>query len=58
MSRLKFITTCAAVLLGVAGAHAVPACPSPVEVVQPDGSVVTVTLKGDEHFNWAVSDDG
>lgn len=58
MSRLKFITISAAVLLGIAGAYAVPACPVPVDVKQPDGSIVTVTLKGDENFNWMMSGDG
>ena len=38
-------------------ANAVPAYPRPVEYKQPDGSVVTITLKGDEYVHWAITPD-
>jgi M6 family metalloprotease-like protein len=37
---------------------AVPAVPWPVEKVQPDGSIVTVYLKGDEWVHWMESSEG
>jgi len=33
-------------------ARAVPACPGPVTVTQPDGREIQVHLKGDEHRHW------
>ena len=33
-------------------AVAVPACPEPVEVTQPDGAKMRVNLRGDEFFSW------
>ncbi|MDR2805202.1 MAG: M6 family metalloprotease domain-containing protein [Dysgonamonadaceae bacterium] len=38
--------------------YAVPACPHPVQYLLPDGSFITLTLKGDEDVDWAVSPDG
>lgn len=37
---------------------AVPAVPWAVEKVQPDGTVISVYLKGDENVNWMESVDG
>jgi len=37
---------------------AVPAYPGPIKYTQPDGSVITVQLKGDERVHWAESSDG
>lgn len=37
---------------------AVNAYPFPIKLNQPDGSVITVLLKGDEHFKWTESADG
>ena len=39
-------------------AFAVPADPNPIKFKQPDGSFVTILLKGDEHLRWAESMDG
>lgn len=39
-------------------AQAVPARPGSFTMKQPDGSVITVTLHGDEHFNYYVTTDG
>lgn len=38
--------------------NAVPANPHPIKYTQPDGSVITVQLKGDERVHWAESSDG
>jgi hypothetical protein len=35
-----------------------PADPNPIKVEQPNGSYVTIILKGDEHIHWAESEDG
>lgn len=35
-----------------------PAYPYPISYKQPDGSTLTITLKGDEHVKWAISEDG
>ena len=50
---LLFLVCC----FSVQHVHAVPAFPHPIEYKQPDGSVITITLKGDERVNWAVSPD-
>ncbi len=45
-------------VLGLGSALAVPARPLPVEVEQPDGSKVTLTLRGDEYFHYYQTSDG
>jgi len=37
---------------------AVKAYPYPVEIIQPDGTKITIILKGDEHVKWAQTVDG
>lgn len=37
---------------------AIPAKPTPMTITQPDGSTVTVTLRGDERSHWYQSEDG
>jgi len=49
---LLFLLSCA---IQVA---AVSAFPKPVKITQPDGTVVTVIQKGDEHFHWMETTDG
>jgi M6 family metalloprotease-like protein len=39
-------------------AVAVPADPTPIVYKQPDGSVITIRLKGDEKLSWAETPDG
>jgi len=39
-------------------AFAVPAAPFPFNVDQPDGTVISLQVKGDEHFNWMEDTDG
>lgn len=48
---------CVAALSSVA-VHAVPAYNKPVRVTQPDGTVVTITLHGDERLHWGETSDG
>ncbi|MDR0412375.1 MAG: M6 family metalloprotease domain-containing protein [Dysgonamonadaceae bacterium] len=36
---------------------AIPAYPYPVQYQQPDGSILTIVLKGDERVHWATSAD-
>ena len=38
--------------------RAIPADPTPVRVTQPDGSVLTVSLHGDEFFHFTTTADG
>jgi M6 family metalloprotease-like protein len=38
--------------------QAVPASPYPVEYALPDGTNITITLKGDEFTSWAETEDG
>ena len=45
-------------LLSAACAWAVPARRGPRNVVQPDGSVITVYAHGDERFSWLTGEDG
>ena len=35
-----------------------PAYPRKIKFTQPDGSTITITLKGDERSKWAVTADG
>ncbi len=37
---------------------AVTACPDPIRVRQPDGSLVTIYLWGDEYFHWNEDETG
>jgi immune inhibitor A len=45
-------------LVSVYKAHAVTAYPNQIEYKQPDGSVITVQLQGDEYVHWATTTDG
>ncbi|MBR5117723.1 MAG: M6 family metalloprotease domain-containing protein [Muribaculaceae bacterium] len=51
-------------LLFVAGAivalaaEAVPALPTPIQVIQPDGTKLTIRIVGDEFFNYQTTADG
>ncbi len=46
------------VSFGLNSVHAVSAGPDPVTYTQPDGSKLTIILKGDEFIHWAVTTDG
>jgi M6 family metalloprotease-like protein len=56
---LKLFT--AAVFAGVffvSSAFGVPANPAPAEITQPDGTKLTIVLRGDEFFNWVEDING
>lgn len=49
----------AAALAGsTAGANAMPAYPKSIALTQPDGTRITICLKGDERMHWAETTDG
>ena len=48
----------AILLVSVRSLFAVPAVPWAVEKVQPDGTKISVFLKGDEYVHWMESEDG
>ena len=56
MKRLIIIAIL--MLLGVASMMAVPAYPKPVDVKQPDGTTVTLLLRGDEFLHFSTTTDG
>ena len=56
MKRLTIIAIL--MLLGVASMMAVPAYPKPVDVKQPDGTTVTLQLRGDEFLHFTTTTDG
>ena len=58
MDMKRKLLTLAVAALAVASAYAVPARRLTRTVTQPDGSVVTVTLTGDEWFHTYVTSDG
>ncbi len=45
-------TACFLLLVSVPSALAVPANPNSFQDIQPDGTVVSLRVRGDEHFNW------
>jgi len=45
-------------ILSVSYTYAVKATPYPITVTQPDGSVITIRLRGDEFFHYKTSTDG
>lgn len=56
---MKIKTFIILLLLGLTGiASAVPAPGRPVSVTQPDGSVLTVIVHGDERLSWITTVDG
>ncbi len=54
----KRFLTLAAVFMLAASAFAVPAKRVKRQVQQPDGSVLTVMLRGDENFHYTSTEDG
>ena len=57
-SRQKLMIGLVALAAGVFSAHGVPARPAPFTFTQPDGTQITVQLRGYEHAHCYVSEDG
>lgn len=57
-SIIKVLATALLLAASTVGAQAVPALPHPIVVTQPDGTQVTICLRGDERINWAETTDG
>ncbi len=55
---MKKIFTLALLLMAALAMQAIPALPYPQLITQPDGTTVTVTMHGDEYFNFATTADG
>lgn len=55
--RLKLLLIIVSALFGVR-LMAVPASPAPIKIKQPDGTQITVVLKGDEFFHYRTTTDG
>lgn len=56
--KIKFLLTCAAFLLSAMAVNAVPAKPVKKTVRQADGTLIELTLRGDEHYSFYTADDG
>jgi M6 family metalloprotease-like protein len=59
--KIRLLLLCTILALSASISHktfAVSAYPYPFQYTQPDGSVITIQLKGDEKVHWAVSMDG
>ncbi|MDR1764373.1 MAG: M6 family metalloprotease domain-containing protein [Dysgonamonadaceae bacterium] len=54
----KLLLTLTVLVLNSYAIFAVPACPYPIEKTQPDGTKITVYLRGDEFVHWLESPDG
>lgn len=57
MKKLYFVILFISIF-GFKQNYAVTAYPYPVTIEQPDGTKLTVVLKGDEHLHWATTTDG
>ena len=55
---MKHFTLIFCLLAGTLSSLAVPAKPTPMKFTQPDGSTVTVILRGDERHHWYQTLDG
>ncbi len=58
MERLRLLLTIIIFLTISTIVRAVPADPTPVKMVQPDGSTVTLVLHGDEWLHFTTTEDG
>lgn len=56
MKRILSIISAALLFAVSFNASATIAYPYPIKVVQPDGSVITIQMHGDENFHWVTSD--
>ncbi len=58
MKNIRPILVLLLLAASVGYSHAGPASQEPVEIVQPDGSKLTILMHGDEFFHWATTIDG
>jgi M6 family metalloprotease-like protein len=58
MKKLYILFLPLTILILIGRLAAIPAYPYPVDKVQPDGTPITVLLKGDERVHWMESLDG
>lgn len=56
--KKHYLSLATSLFLGVASASAIPACPDPGTVTQPDGTQLTVRLYGDEFLSYTTTVDG
>lgn len=56
--RLFCIAVFSVILFTGNNSYAIPAFPHPIQYISPDGTELTITLKGDEKVHWATSADG
>jgi hypothetical protein len=49
--RPRIVALALSLLLRIDHGHSMTACPMPFDEIQPDGSRVTLLLKGDEYFH-------
>lgn len=57
LNYFVILVTIILLLVNASSAFAVTANPNPVKFTQPDGSVLTIILKGDEFIHWAETSD-
>lgn len=59
MKKYLFLTLFIfALFFSVTNIYSVPAYPYPIKITQPDGSVITIRLRGDEYFKYKTTLDG
>lgn len=54
----RYIPTLLSLPIAIASAMAAPARPGLTEYIQPDGSIISVAIHGDEHVNWYTDSEG
>ena len=58
MKKNTLISLALLSMLAAPAALAIPADPQPKKVRQPDGTYITVLMRGDEHAHMLLADDG
>ncbi len=54
--KTLLLVLCLGFLVSIA--QAVPSAKKPIQVVQPDGSTLTIVVQGDEYLSWITTTDG
>lgn len=57
-TRLIWFIVLTGLLLASINLNAIPASPYPIKITQPDGTEITVRLRGDEYFKYKTTLDG